>query len=340
MGHGGNVLEAASKSGRSIRDIIDFSASINDFMEINDIIIKKDQIKIYPQGLKIKNKSLCEFNDVLPVPGLTFFIHRLLSYINGNIIIVEPTFNEYKYAFTHGIRINLPFNLINNNPEILNNYNFSLIIIVYPDNPLGNLISRDSLLTISEICRKKSALLFIDESFIFFLKNRYNEDDLLNGSTIIGRSLTKILGVPSLRIGYIATDDYNMKISKKITGPWSVPDYVIDYINSIKLDYHFLDIMENEKSFMINNMEAMGFRAAGDHSANFITFMIPDFIDAHDFYSYLIKNGILVRLLDDYECLGEQYIRIGIRRHEFNIKLVNAIRGFLNENDSGSRDLF
>ncbi len=339
MAHGGNLVEASNRIGVSKYDIIDFSASINDFIDLKDIFIKRDDIKIYPQGIMIKNKSICEFENVVNTPGLTFFIHRLLSYVNGNIIIIEPTFKEYNSAFTYGNRINIPFNVVNQNPEIIKNYNFSLVIIVYPDNPLGNMISRESLLRISNICMERSSMLFIDESFIFFSKKRYDDDELLNKNTLIGRSLTKILGIPGLRLGYIAGDKHNINLIKNIVGPWSVADYVIEYANSISINYDFLKELDAEKQFMIKSLENMNFKAIGEHIANYITFKLPDGISGIKLYNYLLKNMILIRLLNDYDCLGENYIRVTIRKHELNKKLIDNIRRFLHENDSGSWDI-
>ena len=91
------------------------------------------------------------------------------------------------------------------------------IVVNFPNNPTGYLVSKDTLNSIVEIAREHGLYLFSDEVYRFL---EYNREDRLPAACDIyekGVSLgvmSKSFGLPGLRIGWIATKDND--IFKKI----------------------------------------------------------------------------------------------------------------------------
>ncbi len=325
--HGGNIYEVSRETSIPVKKILDFSSNMNDFINIKSYFVKSSDIKNYPESKldpynKIISNDEFDGENIMIVPGLTYIIHKFILSLSGNIIIVSPSFTEYLNAPFNGNRIILPYNIIASNPEILFYYNYSAIFIVYPDNPTGNMLPLKSLNNILRISDEKNAYIFLDESFIYFVNKReLNENDIIkkHNNIIIGRSLTKFFSIPGLRIGYIASGKENIIHLNKIAEPWRMPQFSLEYIKD--LDYaSMLNIPETisrERKYMIGELEKLNFKLVGRPKANFITFKIP--FDGRIIKSFLEKNGIMIRTLEDYDTFGKNFIRISIKQHNKNL---------------------
>ena len=154
--HGGDIYDFAINNNTTISGILDFSANMNDFIRVKNLTLKREYIENYPENNLSKYKKILacdEFNsdNIAIVPGLTPFIHSFMGSIKGNVIIVSPVFTEYMKSKTNGKKILIPFNILNRNPEILKNYDFETLFLVYPDSPTGQIMNSNSLLSILEI---------------------------------------------------------------------------------------------------------------------------------------------------------------------------------------------
>ncbi|MEM0139702.1 MAG: aminotransferase class I/II-fold pyridoxal phosphate-dependent enzyme [Ferroplasma sp.] len=336
--HGGNVYSIARKNGVDINQIIDFSSNMNDFINIHNFSIAPEYIKNYPEiGMdsykrKLADKEFSE-NNIFPVPGITYFIHRYLSMINGNIIIITPVFTEYLYILNHGKKIFIPFEAIEKDPDIIQNYNFKAIILVYPDSPRGEMLNINSLLRLIGLSYKKNAFVILDESFIWFVEQRHlNEKKIIEeySNVIIARSMTKVFSMPGLRLGYVASCPENIDKLEAMQEPWAISEVALKYLEGI--DYKILESVPSavavERKYLIGRMAKLGFSAVGIPEANYATFHIPDHINGITLKTYLENHNLMVRTLEDYPEFGYNYMRINIKRREKNNILINEISKF------------
>ncbi len=340
--HGGNIYSLAARNKTNPDNILDFSANMNDFIEVHDINLNSVEISNYPEiDLEYYKKILAadEFNykSIMIVPGITYFIHRYLSMVRGNIIMITPVFTEYTKIMNDGDRIFMPFNVIERDVNILKNYNFKILIFVYPDSPTGNMIKSDVFMKCVEIASAKNAFVLIDESFIWFSgKREINENKLIQGypNVIILRSLTKIFSIPGLRLGYIASSPENIEKLEKIQEPWAVSQVALQYIRGI--DTGILSSIpapvSKERKYMSRKLTEMGFKIIGNPEANYITVNIPDGMDGIKLKKFLEDNNIMVRTLEDYPEFSTDYIRINIKRRVKNDVLINMISKFIEGN--------
>ncbi len=333
--HGGNIYDFALENQANLGDILDFSASINDFINVKNFTVKKEYIENYPEINLVKYKKILaggEFNpeNIALVPGLTTFIHMFMASIKGNIVIVSPTFTEYLKPQIYGKRILIPFTVLDKHPEILKNYSFKALVLVYPDSPTGQLMDKNSLFSIIEIAMNKNSTVFLDESFIWFVNNRaIHERELLEkyNNVIIGRSMTKVLSIPGLRLGYIASNRSTICNIEMALEPWRINEVALIYLNSQSENLsHIGKKTEVERNYVIKSLKMTGFRLIGDPMANYATFQLPDKIDGYKLKTYLAGKNIMIRLLDDYNEFGSNYIRVGIKRRAKNKILINALK--------------
>ena len=338
--HGGDIYKFARERWKEPESVLDFSANMNDFIQVRNMKINSVYIKNYPEvNLEFYKSIVSEHKfkneNVTIIPGLTFFIHNYMAGLDGNVIVISPTFTEYMYAATAAHRIILPFDVINKNPEIIENYSFDTLFLVYPDNPTGQIVNKKNIIKILDICVKKNARLFLDESFIWFVNNReLDEAQLIESypNLIIGRSLTKILSVPGLRLAYVISSNNNISRIEKNLEPWRISQPALLYLRACNMNFNGIpEIVEKERNYVIKSMESINIKLIGSPKANFATFKLPTGINGRDMKKFLAEREIMIRLLDDYQEFGINYIRISIKKHGKNTVLIRSIREYIGD---------
>ena len=177
------------------------------------------------------------------------------------ILIPIPTFSEYevsaklcecKISFLK--TMNLSKNLQKFIMKIPRN---GCIFICNPNNPTGVLIKKKEMLKIISAAKKKSSLVFIDETFIELVPE--SNESLIKyiknyENLFILRSLTKSFGLAGIRIGYGVSNSQIIDPLQKIKIPWNV-SYMAQRAASAAICYHpFLEktckLIKKEKDFI------------------------------------------------------------------------------------------
>lgn len=338
--HGGDIYRFAREQQGEPESALDFSANMNDFIQVKNMKISSVYIKNYPEvNLEFYKSIVSEHKfkneNITIIPGLTFFIYHYMAGIDGNVIVISPAFTEYMYAATAAHRIILPFDVINKNPEIIENYSFDTLFMVYPDNPTGQIMSKKNIMKILDICVKKNARLFLDESFIWFVNNReLDEVELIEShpNLIIGRSLTKILSVPGLRLAYVLSSNNNISRIEKNLEPWRISQPALLYLRTCNMNFNGIaEMVERERNYVVRSLESINIKLIGSPRANFATFKLPAGIDGMNMKKFLAERGIMIRLLDDYPEFGINYMRISIKKHGKNTVLIRSIREYIGD---------
>ena len=352
--HGGNAIDVARMHGLPISEVLDFSASLNDFIPESEMPHPHDGnlITAYPGSDESLRINLAKYSavspeNILPGPGLSYFIYRIAELFSGRkSLLVRPAFSEYYRAFkVHGMEISScpAASIMDMLPEIRQR-KFSIVCINRPDTPTGNLLDRDDLMELSVACSEGKAYLFIDEAFIDFLpaEERDFSAELLrrNSHVVLGRSLTKIFSTPSLRIGYlIGSRDFLTRV-ENLMEPWTLGNHIIETFS--RIDFHSLDkysrIVNEERQFLIRSLNSMGFQVVGNPCANYATFRVPYGIKVPELDNFLQKRGIIVRTLEDFPDFGKEFIRISVKRREKTEILMSAFRDYMGRNRAGPRE--
>jgi threonine-phosphate decarboxylase len=93
------------------------------------------------------------------------------------------------------------------------------------------------------------------------------------------------------------------------------------------------EIIKNERNFLIREFKKLKKVEVFPTNANFILLNIKN----TGFKSYEIKEkllkdyGILVRDCSNFNGLNENYIRVAVRTHEDNKKIINAFKKIIKE---------
>lgn len=350
--HGGNVEEIIRQYGLKEDEIIDFSANINPLGPPSKVIktLKEnlDKIARYPDPetiklreelskyLKINQENIIAGNGAIE---LVYLICRTLR--PKKALIVVPTFSEYEFALKSvGCKISF-FTLRPDNNFRLNAKGLiarlkkiDLLFLCNPNNPSGQLISKADMLKIVDNARKKGAFVVIDEVFMDFVEDEKEEtliqEVIKRNNLFVIKSLTKFFALPGIRIGYGIGNKQLLKKLKIHKEYWSVNALAqIAGVAALK-DKGYIKrtkrFVSKEKKFLYYRLSKIKGLKPYPSVTNFILCRLnTNKINSKLLQERLIKKNILVRDCSSFHSLSNRYIRIAVRTHRENLRLINSL---------------
>ncbi|WP_316507013.1 histidinol-phosphate transaminase [Nitrosopumilus sp.] len=250
------------------------------------------------------------------------------------VLISVPTFQEYEaVAKLHDCKISY-FKTLNLSVDIdsfiLQIPKNGCVFLCNPNNPTGQLLTRNQLLSIIKAARKSSSIVFIDECFIELVPD-FNESVISfvkkYENLFVLRSLTKSFGFPGLRIGYAVSSKRMIDILKKIKIPWSVNKLAQEAaITAIQNKSHLTkskSVIKRELTYLTTKISELDGFDCNTSFTNFI--LIKTKYDSTKLQQKLFKHKILIRDCKNFRGLNNHYIRIAVKSHAENVKLVRAM---------------
>lgn len=337
-------------------NLLDFCYLVNPFFPPEKM---KEELKAnfdvllteYPSGISVNNLLIGKFFDlkteyVCVGNGAAELIKSLLANIEGRIGVVFPTFEEYPNRYDKNeIVAYAPIN-----PDFsytaldLKEYFFdkglSALLLINPDNPSGNYISKTDVLSLIEWASENHIVLILDESFVDFTNdNVYNS--LLNNDVletfpnlVVIKSISKSYGVPGLRLGVVATG--NGVLLEKIKHDlsiWNINSFAEFYMQiSGKYESVYkqacLKFIQERKRFYQELLNISFLRVIPSQANYFLCEVTDKYISAELTTLLLKRYNILIKDCSHKEAFdGKQYIRLAIRNEEDNDKLILALLG-------------
>ncbi len=250
------------------------------------------------------------------------------------ILIPAPTFGEYEVAAKLADCKIIFFKTMNLTEDL----DFFIskipadgcIFICNPNNPTGTILSKKQLTKILLVAKHKSCFVFVDECFIELVPQ--SDQSILNlvkkyENLFVLRSLTKSFGLAGIRIGYAAASEQIIDILQKIKIPWSVNALAQEAgVIAIKNRSHLTkskSIIKKESNFLKNKIDDIQGFECHNTSTNFI--LIKTKQDSTKLQKKLLKHKILIRDCENFRGLNNHYIRIAVKSHKDNLKLIQAL---------------
>ena len=217
-----------------------------------------------------------------------------------------------------------------------------IVFLGNPNNPDGTLLDKDHIRTVASMLKDANSLLVIDESFIDFVGNDPLQDNehsmrsLVNefDNIIVVHSFTKFYAVPGLRIGAAFANETLITQLQQYIPSWSVNTIAQAYTKAALNDVDYIkrtkQELNEERAFMYNALDDIEGITVYPPSANFILFQVnQEGITANYINEELKKYNMIVRNCDSYVGLTNHWVRIAIKDHETNIKLVDKLTNIL-----------
>lgn len=303
-------------------------------------------MRSYPSGMRIntllasKNFDISQEN-IIVANGAAELIKALLDKMSGKTGFICPTFEEYLNRYPREMAIIFSPSNKDFKYSALDIISFfsgrkvENIVIINPDNPSGNYMSKDELFTLIKWTKENMIHLVIDESFADFADEKENtlfDREILdkNQHLCVIKSISKSYGVPGLRLGIMASGDKSLVQSIRRDVPiWninSVAEFFMQIIGKYSNDYILsLEKIRVERKYLYENLSKIyGIRPI-ESQANYLMVELTEKITAKRLTENLLtKYNILIKDLSEKISDG-QYVRLAVRNHEDNDCLLSAL---------------
>lgn len=309
----------------------------------------------YPSGLKVNNLLASKYFNIderyiVVGNGAAELIKGLLNILEGSLGVIRPTFEEYPNRYSEDSLV--IFNVENNEYrysssniiEYFDDKKIENLILINPDNPSGNYISKIEVLNLLEWGKKKNIKLIIDESFVDFAIEENSSlltDGILNkfSNLIVVKSISKSYGVPGLRLGVIATSDISIinKLKKEVS-IWNInsfAEYYMQIYNKYeKLYKESLDKIKISRKNFIRGLKEIKELDVLDSEANYVMVKILEKYTSKDLAEILLnKYDILIKDLKGKKGINDNYIRLAIRDEKDNNYCLRAMKEIFKERE-------
>ena len=213
-----------------------------------------------------------------------------------------------------------------------------IVFLANPNNPDGTLLDKNHIRTVASMLKDANSLLVIDESFIDFVGNDTLQDNehsmrsLVNefDNIIVVHSFTKFYAVPGLRIGAVFSNPEIIDQLNTYIPTWSVNTLAQAYTESALNDVEYVkrtkQVLSEEQNYMYNALDAISGITVYQPSANFILFHIEqEGVTADSINEALKKHNMIIRNCDSYMGLNNQWVRVAIKDHDNNVRLIEKL---------------
>ena len=202
----------------------------------------------------------------------------------------------------------------------------NLLFLANPNNPTGNLMTREEVRRVLLHCRDKGIYVVLDECFIEFCGSEYSilqEIDAFSNVMLV-RAFTKIFSIPGVRLGYLICSDLSLlgKIRKHLP-EWNISSFAQVAGCECALQTIFLKdtvaYVKKEREFLEAGLKQAGYKVF-EGNANFLLMYCE-----HPLGDKLLKKGILIRDCENFRGLTKGFYRIAVKSRKENEILLKAI---------------
>ena len=340
--------------------MLDYCYLVNPYFNRSRIIDEmeaffKTLIAEYPSGMKVNSliASQCwgvKEEYIIPGNGAAELIKALMELLPGTLGITRPTFEEYpnrrnKEELITFIPKNSDYRYtIKDLMDFFGKNHADNILLINPDNPSGNFIPIDDVIAFAAWCQQQGIRLIVDESFVDFSVGYENNsllcDTILEAypQLIVIKSISKSYGVPGIRLGILCSADTAIITKmKKMVSIWNInsfAEYFMQIFTKYEKDYkRACEKFITEREDFEKKLKEISFLRVMPSQANyFLCEILPPKSANQLVLTMLKKYNILVRNCSNKQGFdGKQYMRIAVRSHEDNSKLITAFKELENQ---------
>ena len=321
MRHGGNVWDEARPE-----DWLDYSANLRpegtpDWVA-ETLRRAVADTRYYPdRHMRMARQGLAaalgvDADCILPTAGGAQAIDLAISLDAGRVLVQMPTFGEYaERARARGRAVAAWAEAQPGDTAVLCN----------PNNPTGEARASAQVLADFAALREKGASLVVDEAFIDYCPEYTVRTRVQPGLTVVG-SLTKILCIPGVRLGYVCAASEMIHALEGRMLTWSLNSFAAAI--AAELPRHVEEMAADaaatdaRREAFAHALTAMGVRALPSRAP----FLLADFgRDMTETVARLREKRILVRTCASFG-LPPRYLRLAVKTMEENERFLTALR--------------
>ena len=260
------------------------------------------------------------------------------AFAKNRVVIPAPTFCEYELASHKAgaqvVLVPMQDFKLDAGEIIERTKGADALFLCNPNNPTGTLATKEIVKIIESV--DGSTKILLDECFIELVDDpgansligRIGEFDNL----VILRSLTKSFGLAGLRAGYSIC---NPALAAELAAdriPWNVNGLAQAAGVAALADKKHLPrsraVIKKERKFLLDSINRLESFTASSSDANYFLVDLKGRDSLQFRNAMLKKTGVLVRDCSTFTGMGSRHIRVAVKTHKENLRLVKALEGF------------
>jgi len=263
--------------------------------------------------------------------GIRYIIQAFTS-PNGRIVGVVPSyfmFQVYSEMYSRDF-IKVPYNddLTMNIDNILNELTeeTQLLILLQPNNPMGNVYTEDEFKTILAKAQKQQITVLVDEAYHYFYPGTFIKYALEGEHVFVTRTFSKLFAMAGCRLGYVVGWPEGVKMVQKLCTPHNTNAFAMafaeaiidnpDVLNSLIMNFN------DGRQYLIDQMDANGYKHKGE-AGNFI--FIKTKTDAEKIVARMkVEKNILIKSYPGVGNFGT-CLRVSIGEKKYMEQFWNAL---------------
>ncbi len=281
------------------------------------------------QYLNTDIQHLCLVNG--SSEGIRYIIQAFSS-VNGRIVGVIPSyfmFQIYSQMYDRNfIPVSYEEDLTMNIENIISELTdeTQMLILLNPNNPIGNVYSEDEVKTILDVCKEKNITVLIDEAYYYFYDKSFIKYAINERHILVTRTFSKFFSMAGCRLGYVVGHPEEIKMVQKYCTPHNVNAFSLLFAEEILSNSDIQKLLKDEfiegKKYLIDSLNASKYNYLGSEG-NFI-FIKPK-SDAHSIVEGMRKEkNILIKVYKGIGILGD-CLRVTIGNKKCMEKFMNAL---------------
>jgi histidinol-phosphate/aromatic aminotransferase/cobyric acid decarboxylase-like protein len=279
--------------------------------------------------------------------GAAELIKIVSGHLARKIIVPVPSFNEYVNAAPEGRGIEFPLEFPSFQLDVDKFADYTIkskadiAVVVTPNNPTAMAIPKFDLIHLAKKLANHDCQLIIDESFIDFVRDPYQETmehEIERYPNIaVFKSMSKAYGICGLRIGYLLTA--NSKFAQAVRQGvhiWNINGFAEEFLRMLPtFSDDFIKSCEQvkqDRDNLYNRLKSMLGGTIYKPDANFIFCRVPDKgPDAPEITKRLfVEHHMYIKHCQEKTMPeADRYIRIASRTDRENSNLVDALVSIL-----------
>jgi histidinol-phosphate aminotransferase len=210
--------------------------------------------------------------------GIRYIIQAFTS-VDGRIVGVVPSyfmFQVYSEMY-HRSFVKVPYNddLTMDVENIIKEMtdDTQLLILLNPNNPMGNVYSDDEFERILKVAKEKHITILVDEAYHYFYKKTFIKYALNDEHIFVTRTFSKLFSLAGCRLGYVVGWPEGVKMVQKLCTPHNTNAFAMRFAEAVISDPEMLNSLIGKfnegRDYLIRTLDEKGYPHVGE-AGNFL----------------------------------------------------------------------
>jgi histidinol-phosphate aminotransferase len=201
-----------------------------------------------------------------------------------------------------------------------------LLILLNPNNPMGNVYTDEEFEQIMVVARERQITVLVDEAYHYFYPKSFIQYALNEEHVFVTRTFSKLFSMAGCRLGYVVGWPEGVKMVQKMCTPHNTNAFAMLFAEAVLTEPGMLDLLIEKfsegRTYLIKTLDENGYKHKGD-AGNFI-FIKPK-TDAQTIVDRMKKEKKI--LIKTYPNVGDfgNCLRVSIGEKIYMEKFISAL---------------